>query len=334
MILKKIKCFIRELNAKIKGKSFYCEALSGNSEYNICINSDMTVSCNCQDWDGSGHIGDLSQQNLQEIFSGEKAIAMRVSLSKGILPIKTCLACRELKEVNKTDSHIYITNYSAPRKGIMIENTVNCNLNCKYCNRELVESVRKKKKLSLKDVEKISEEIKKNDIKIVYFFNLGEPFLSNNINDELKILKESNPNLKIIISTNGFLLDSQEKREAVIKYVDHIHFSIDGVDDKTLLKYQRKGSFDKVYDNMKLLVENRNEKKSTFPVIEWKYVVFNWNDTSNDINKAIELAREAKINTITFCRGGGPFWAISWKYRLGFFNNIGRKSWKGRELNL
>src|SRR5471030_2386752 len=73
-----------EMRAKITGQKFYCSALAGDSEYNITINSDLTVSCNCQDYDGSGHLGDLrkipsrkfssapSQKNSTTIWKKEK----------------------------------------------------------------------------------------------------------------------------------------------------------------------------------------------------------------------------------------------------------------------
>ena len=44
-----------EWTARLKGQRFYCRALAGESEYNLTINCDLTVSCNCQDYDGSGH---------------------------------------------------------------------------------------------------------------------------------------------------------------------------------------------------------------------------------------------------------------------------------------
>ena len=36
-----------EWRAKITRRKYYCQALAGESEYNIAINSDLTVSCNC-----------------------------------------------------------------------------------------------------------------------------------------------------------------------------------------------------------------------------------------------------------------------------------------------
>jgi hypothetical protein len=57
-----------KIKAKIQGKVFICNALIGNSPYNTSINSDMTVSCNCQDVAGEGIIGDLYKNDFKEIF--------------------------------------------------------------------------------------------------------------------------------------------------------------------------------------------------------------------------------------------------------------------------
>jgi len=51
--------------------------LHGESEYNTTINSDLTVSCNCQDYDGTGHIGDLRKNTFEEIFLGPEAQRLR-----------------------------------------------------------------------------------------------------------------------------------------------------------------------------------------------------------------------------------------------------------------
>ena len=122
----------------LKEDAFYCNALSGNSDFNnICINSDMTVSCNCVDNDGSGHIGDLSANTLEEIFRGSRAVKFRKSLSKGILPIRRCLKCRELVKIRRAEAKACLSNYTTPKHAIMVENTVQCNLNCVNCHRRI-----------------------------------------------------------------------------------------------------------------------------------------------------------------------------------------------------
>src|SRR5258706_10871608 len=83
----------RELRAKISGRGYYCTVLAGDDDYNLTINSDLTVSCNCQDTDGSGHIGDLRKNTFEEIFFVPTAQHFRDELAKGKVPIPTCARC-------------------------------------------------------------------------------------------------------------------------------------------------------------------------------------------------------------------------------------------------
>jgi len=72
-----------EWSARLKGQRFYCRALGGESDYNLTINCDLTVSCNCQDYDGSGHIGNLNKNSFKEVFFGPVARRFREELAKG-----------------------------------------------------------------------------------------------------------------------------------------------------------------------------------------------------------------------------------------------------------
>jgi hypothetical protein len=77
----------------------YCKALAGESDYNICINSDMTVSCNCRDFDGTGHIGDLAEQTLEEVFAGSAPASFQRALYERVLDLPgacgaACGGCR------------------------------------------------------------------------------------------------------------------------------------------------------------------------------------------------------------------------------------------------
>jgi organic radical activating enzyme len=316
-IVRTIRKWYLEVKVKIFGNSFYCAALNGESNYNISVNSDMTVSCNCQDYDGSGIIGSLNSSSLAKIFSGDKAIMFRESLATGKLPNLTCARCSELKVVDKAIAERKKTSWKVPKEGIMVENTSACNLNCIACDRGVIRNTRKSSCIGLKDMEKISNEIKKNGIKTVSFFNLGEPFLSNNIYRELEILKKENPDLFICLSTNGMALNSEEKRKAVAKFVGLVEFSIDGVDNKSVRKYQRGADFEVMYKNMKDLVEYRNKWRHKSVEIVWKYVLFNWNDSKEQIEKAIRMAKLAGVDALYVCPSTNPFWGISWRYYFG-----------------
>lgn len=330
-VLRKVLKRATELRAGLVNKAFYCNALNGGSDYDISINSDMSVSCNCQDFDGSARIGDLSCQTLADIFNSPLVKTMRHKLASGRLPFLLCTTCRALCMVKKDAASYYARHYNLPRRGIMIENTSNCNLNCLACGRMQLSKIRKKRSLSLEDIKKISSMLREHNIESVNFFKLGEPFLSPSIYEELKIIKDDNPRIKICVSTNGLLIDNDKSRQAAL-LLDHIIFSIDGNNDEVLRKYQRNGSFHKVYNNMKDLVACRDSRGLRLPVIEWQYLLFNWNDKKGMVLEAIELARQSGIDMISFWPTRNPVYGIPWRYYFsGFYKTIGYQSWRGKE---
>ena len=107
------------LDARRRGKSFYCKALKGERG-DICINSDLSVSCNCYDIDGFGKIGHLKKQPLAQIFAGKKANYFRKSLASGKFPILDCVRCSSLRLTEKENAFKYIDNFTPPRDLIVI----------------------------------------------------------------------------------------------------------------------------------------------------------------------------------------------------------------------
>jgi uncharacterized Fe-S cluster-containing radical SAM superfamily protein len=328
-----VQLFFANISHILKREAFYCNALNGKSPYNICINSDMTVSCNCVDIDGSGHIGDMSVNTLEEIFDGKRASKFRKALSRGILPIGRCLQCPERCKTTRKEAKVFLSDYTTPKLGIMVENTVQCNLTCVNCRRSAILKTRKKYRLSLSDIDKISKNIKNCSINCIHFFNLGEPFLSDTIREEITILKQHNPEATLLVSTNGLLLHHGDKMEAALLF-DYIFISLDGASNESVKKYQTGGSFDIAYNNMKTLVGLRNTRLLVKPVIEWKYVVFSWNDSEYEIEKAIDFARDANVDVLSFWPGVGSASQISDRFRHDeYFEHLGVKSWKGREID-
>lgn len=329
-----VKRYVLEIYATFTRQRFYCAALSGESTYNICINSDMTVSCNCMDYTGIGKIGDLNSESLEEVLASFQASKFRRHLAAGRMPIPTCASCSDLRITTPEDALYHAGNWQMCTGGIMVENTIECSYQCTACYRTLVQKSRQSSHMTLEDIHKVAVTIQKNGIRSLSFFNLGETFAAHNVCDQLQIIRAYNPDLSILISTNGFFLNTIKKLDAAM-LADHIVFSIDGIDDHTMNKYQRNASFAKVYGNMKLLVEHRRKSGITTPAIEWKYVLFNWNDHEWMVRKAIELARNAGIDIISFRPTKSPFYGISWRYYFKlFYRALGEPTWKGREIHL
>jgi organic radical activating enzyme len=320
--------------AFLTGKRFCCSALAGKSSYNIGINSDLSVSCNCRDWDGAGRLGSLRENTLEEVFASTAAKAFRRKLAAGRLPILACAPCPELRLVSPEEARQEEVNYHVPSRGIMVENTSLCNYRCVSCSREKLVAARKAASWSTEDLKTVAATIKKHRIETVAFFNLGEPFAHKHVFHQIQAIRAENPSVKISSSTNGILLNTDEKREAALMLV-WICFSIDGPDTRTMNKYQRGAKFEAAYENMKRLVEYRDKRSARAPLIEWKYVLFNWNDRKEMIERAVSLARGANVDVISFWPTRAPIYGISWRYYLSpFFRKIGQPCWKGREIVL
>jgi hypothetical protein len=338
-----------EWSARLRGKRLYCAALAGESEYDLTINCDLTVSCSCQDYDGSGHLGDLTKQSFREVFFGAVARRFREELAKGKLPLVTCARCGDLRRVSKASVRRGTLPDAAPvdpqpqlyagplphlpSQGILLENTVNCNIDCIGCDRQQAAAVRSIRQMTMANVAKMAEMFRELRLRQLFFLNQGEPFLSPHVQEELGLLRRTNPDCHIVISTNGIVLNTDAKRAAAL-HASHVFFSIAGVDDAMLRRYERLGSFDKAYANLKALVDYRNAQGLKRPLLEWKYLLFNWNDRRVTVEHAIELARAAGADAISFWPTNNPFYGWSWRYRLGRFDDVGESSWKGREVDL
>src|SRR5882724_785193 len=287
-----------EWSARLKGQRFACRALAGESEYNLTINCDLTVSCNCQDYNGSGHIGDLNKNSFDEVFFGPVASRFREELAKGKLPIRSCTRCGDLMRVPKsqvktvanlrglatagnvsqkpggtisprarpngeiTESKPEMFAGPTPRlpyRGMLLENTVRCNIDCIGCDRQSAALIRTTKQMDLDKLARMADLVHDLGLQQLYYLNLGEPFLSPNIGKELPLLREKNPNCRIVISSNAIILNTDAKREAAM-YASHLYFSVAGIDEAMLKKYEKGGNFEKAYENMKAIVAYRNAR--------------------------------------------------------------------------
>ena len=105
----------------------------------------------------------------------------------------------------------------------MLENTVRCNVDCIGCAREGAANIRTSKQMTLAELTQMGELVARLGMKQLFYLNLGEPFLSPNICQELPILRRQNPNCRIVVSTNGVLLNTDAKREAALSLLSLIH---------------------------------------------------------------------------------------------------------------
>jgi len=332
-----VLCRMRELAARLRARAFRCRALAGELRDSVFVNCDMTLSCNCQDFDSSGRLGDLRRERFEDIFTGPRAQHFRGSLAAGRLPIARCAACPALQELPAHEARSLAGVWRLP-KGLGVENTVACNLRCRSCCREQVMQHRGQKRLTLDDVEEVARTLARLRATFCAYYNLGEPFASPTILRELEILRRHNPQLEIFTTTNGLLLEGEEKQRAALM-MDHMVVSIDGISTPMVERYQRGGDFERAYANLCALVARRNARRTAQgnprPLIAWKYVVFRWNHHPSMIRRALELAERAGVDyfQLTFART--PLSGVSWRFHLSpFYRRLAPREGRFRNVRL
>ena len=160
------------LRARITGRGYYCSTLAGQEDYNLTVNSDLTVSCMCQDYDGSGHIGDLRKNTFEEIYFGPVAQRFRDELAKGKIPIPTCVRCT----IKRLPRNVAPPKPQLPNRGMLLENTVLCNVDCIGCAREGAAAIRSIKRMPLEDLSRMADLVHQLKMEKLFYLNLGEPF--------------------------------------------------------------------------------------------------------------------------------------------------------------
>jgi hypothetical protein len=144
------------------------------------------------------------------------------------------------------------------------------------------------------------------DLEMIEYFDYGEPFMHKDTARFLRAVREMRPNVKIVTSTNGTVMTpALIKAIATEGLMDRVVFSIDGATPESYKKYRIGGSFDKAYGKMKALVEacraagtwRQYADYNTKGIVQitWQYIIFEWNDSDEEILLARKLAREIGV---------------------------------------
>lgn len=136
---------------------------------------------------------------------------------------------------------------------VIFELTRKCNLQCKHCCINADNTLYEGTDLDTSSIIRIlSNFIEINPYKIT--LTGGEPLLRKDFFSILKYLRKKY-NGKISVMTNGTLIDKDNVKK-LVKYINQIDISLDGIDEETCSLIRGKGVFEKVLKAVNLLKEN------------------------------------------------------------------------------
>jgi MoaA/NifB/PqqE/SkfB family radical SAM enzyme len=209
-------------------------------------------------------------KSIREIWFGEKYQSLRNHLMKYDLTYKCNVCLKNLQGGNHTSvlARGYDINPPGEYPSMMeLELSNTCNLECVMCIGELSSSIRKNRERlpAMKNaydddfVEQLQEFIP--HLKELRF-NGGEPFLINSVFKIFEKVEKLNPKLKIVIATNGTVMNYKVK-EWLVKLNIHINFSLDSLTPDIYEAIRVNAHFDRVMENFLFYRQYSNENNRT-----------------------------------------------------------------------
>lgn len=261
--------------------------------------SDGTIVCGCADPFKKRPAGNAGVLTMREIWNGPVFRAIRIGLQKND-PV-LCSHCNLMQVV---DAGVRVPQETIlphlPRR-LFVEPCVSCNLSCfeACCNHENgIHFTRSARLLAWETYTKVIDEIGP-ELHRIDFFNYGESFIHPKAIDMIAYAKSRFPQIYLFTSTNGLLLNTEDKLRGLVESgIDEITFSVDGATQDTYVRYRRGGDFNKVSRIMKRLVEIKQKMDSETPFINWRYILFRWNDSDEEMNLARQLAAEMGVDKL------------------------------------
>jgi MoaA/NifB/PqqE/SkfB family radical SAM enzyme len=160
---------------------------------------------------------------------------------------------------------------------IYVEPTKICNFRCTYCPESFPDYKNKAGglfKMGLPEFELISSQIAElGRLKTLNFYMMGEPFSNKLLPDFISIAKRKNIADRVIVTSNGTLLDKGMSRRVMDSGLDYLRISIYGATQERMTAVtQNRFLLSKVRANIKTLYELRNLAKRKKPAIYVKMI--------------------------------------------------------------
>ncbi len=168
-----------------------------------------------------------------------------------------------------------------------------CTLRCPFCPTGQQRNSRPKEAMSFQSFKNIIDELGPYLIHID-FCNWGEPLLNKDLFEIIAYAKKFI--IDTLVSTNLDYFSEEMAEKMVLSDLDRLIVSIDGASPETYSKYRVGGDFNKVIDNLKILIKKKKELNRENPHITWQFLVFRHNE--HEIDEVKVLGKEIGVDAV------------------------------------
>ena len=185
---------------------------------------------------------------------------------------------------------------------LTVDFTTVCQLHCPYCSVGNGTIHRNKTHIPVPMYSSLMEDVG-DALFIVWNFSAGEPLLHKQSADLLRMSTQREV-FSVISSNLSMKLSPDRIDDILLSGLGMLSVSLDGVNPAAYSTYRRGGDFNLVMDNMAALMKRKHELGLTYPVVEWRYLIFEHNQ--DDIETARQMAADIGVDLLEFHPGAVP----------------------------
>jgi len=280
------------------------------------VHADGNVTCGLDDPYSRRAFGNVNRQTVAEIWANPEYERMQRRLWEGW----RCAECNLSQPVDVDDAPMP-ARASRPTT-LVAEATIRCNLRCPQIacipNNHRDVRTRDSDFLALDTFRRTVDEIAEG-LSHVFFFNYGDPFVNVDADEMLTHLGRVAPQARTLTSTNGIPLSKMERARTVVASgaLDRIIFTIGGVTQESYERYHVGGRLDLALQGMANVVRAKRELAAEKPIVAWRYLTFNWNDSDEEVAAALRMSEEIGVDEFRFHLTHVPLDGVSWRFSKG-----------------
>ena len=278
---------------------------------------DGRIVCGCSDPYGKRVLGDAKTASISEIWNDTRISTLRAELNAGgssfcgdcplKLPLKGQEPVVRSLDVGRLPNRLYI------------ECTAACNISCTEACCAPETGITKTRNAGMLDFDLFRNVVDEAGPGLVRidFFNYGEAFLHKRAIEMCEYIKTRFPHIYLYTSTNGLMFTEESAKRLVHSGIDEVTFSIDGASQDAYVQYRQRGKFDLALRNLRIMAEEKRRARRDVPHLNWRYILFKWNDSDEEMNRARTLASEIGVDRLSWELTDHPENAFSRRFLPG-----------------
>jgi hypothetical protein len=262
---------------------------------------DGRIVCGCADPYAKRVLGDARRESVSAVWTGSVISELRSDLNGGgssfcgDCPLKLPLAEGEPAPVRPLDA--------GPLPGrLFIECTAACNISCFQACCAPETGITRTRQAGMLDFDLFTRVVDEAGPTLgrIDFFNYGETFLHKRAVEMCEYVKSRFPHVYLYTSTNGLALSEAQARRLARSNIDEVTFSIDGATQESYARYRQRGRLDVALANLRAMADEKRRGGRDLPFLNWRYILFTWNDSDEEMALARRMAAEIGVDRLTW----------------------------------